>query len=412
MKVDGPDMAIEFDPTDPTMLRDPHPVLAELRRTDPVHWCQPLKGWMVLEYRLCEQVLNAKEALSADRLRPFTARLEEPNRTTAADVIRWLSHWANFQDPPDHTRIRRHMQRVFNARMVRDSRGAIASITDDLLGEIPRGEIFDFHRDFALILPGYVVMDMIGVPRERLADVKNWSDEMMLFIGSSRDVDDKYERARRGAQAMAELFRELIEERRARPTGDILTQLLESDIDGDGLSDDEAIGCMMILSSGSQSTTAHLLETAMIVFAEQPELADRLRREPAKIPDAIEEVLRYDGPVLSISRLVTRDVTIGENTLKEGDRVFAMLTAANRDPKAFDDPDTINIDRKPNRHLAFSMGTHFCLGAPLARLEAQIAIDEILRRFQLIELGEPLAETPWTNSLVTRGPTRLNLRLS
>lgn len=409
---DGPSMAIEFDPTDPAMLRDPHPVLAELRRTEPVHWCQPLKGWMVLEYHLCEQVLNAKEALSADRLRPFTTRLKEPDRTTAAEVMRWLAHWANFQDPPDHTRIRRHMQRVLNARVIRESRAAIASIADDLLDRVPEGEIFDFHQDFALLLPGYVVMDMIGVPRGRLGDVKKWSDEMMLFIGSSRDVDDKYERARRGALAMAGLFRELVEERRARPAGDILTQLLESDIDGDRLTDDETIGCMMILSSGSQSTTAHLLETAMIVFAERPELADQLRAAPTKVPDAVEEILRYDGPVLSISRLVTRDVTIGENALKEGDRVFAMLTAANRDPKVFDQPDTINLDRKPNRHLAFSMGTHFCLGAPLARLEAEIAIGEILRRFGLIELGEPLEETPWTNSLVTRGPTRLNLRLS
>jgi cytochrome P450 len=367
---------------------------------------------MVLEYSLCEQVLNAKDSLSADRLKPFTARLKGSDRDSAADVIKWLAHWANFQDPPDHTRIRRHMQRVLNARVIRESRGAIVSIADELLDQIPRGEVFDFHQDFALVLPGYVVMDMIGVPRGRLSDVKKWSDEMMLFIGSSRDVGDKYERARQGALAMAGLFRELVEDRRARPTGDILTQLLESEIDGDRLTDDETIGCMMILSSGSQSTTAHLLETAMIVFAEQPELADRLRGEPAKVPDAVEEILRYDGPVLSISRIVTRDVKVGETTLKEGDRVFAMLTAANRDPKVFDEPDTIDIDRKPNRHLAFSMGTHFCLGAPLARLEAEIVIAEILRRFQLIELGEPLEETPWTNSLVTRGPTRLNLRLS
>jgi cytochrome P450 len=405
-------MSIEYDPSNPDILRDPHHVFAELRAEDPVHWCEPLAGWIITEYKLSEQALNAKEALSADRLRPFTERLQGSARATLAEVMRWLSLWATFQDPPDHTRLRKHMQRVMNARVVREMRPAIEAVTDELLDAMPTGESFDFHEDFALILPGYVVLDMIGVPRERLAEVKSWSDDMMLFIGSSRGVSEKYERARRGAQEMAGLFRELVEDRRREPQDDALTALIESDMDGDRLDDDEVIGCMMMLGNGAQGTTAHLLARSMMIFAEQPNLVARLKGEPQRLPAAIEEFLRFDGPVLSISRIVSRDVELGGKQLKEGDRLFAMLTAANRDPKVFVEPDSIDIERTPNRHLAFSMGTHFCLGAPLARLEADVALSAILSRVDRVTITEPVEQIPWSNSLVTRGPTRLNLSWS
>jgi hypothetical protein len=291
---------------------------------------------------------------------------------------------------------------------MRERGPSIRETTTMLLDRIPAGEPFDVFNDFAMILPGYVVMDLLGVPRERLDDVQSWSEDMMVFIGSARGVDDKYQRARRGAYAMAELFQSLVEERRSDPRDDVISQLLASEIKGDRLTDDEIVASMMMLGNGAQGTTAHLITNGLIALLEHPDaLADLRTAEAGVIETAVEEFLRYDGPVLSAGRIMVEDAEVGDKVLRKDDRVFAMLTAANRDPAVFTDPDSLDLRRTPNRHLAFSKGPHFCLGAPLARLEVQVALQAILERYDRIEMAEPLSDVPWMNSLTSRGPTRL-----
>jgi cytochrome P450 len=256
-------------------------------------------------------------------------------------------------------------------------------------------------------------MDLLGVPRERLPEVKQWADEMMLFIGRARSVEDKYGRARHGALSMAELFRGLIADRKAAPQDDVLTRMITSEIDGETLTEDELVAAMMMSGHGAQETTAHLIGNALLALQNHPETLAELRADPAKVtPGAIEEFLRYDGPVLSTARIVVEDTELGGQHLSEGDRIFAILAAANRDPAVFDRPDELDLGRRPNPHLAFSKGAHFCLGAPIARLEAQIALTEIVRRFPDYRISEPVEEIAWSNSMVTRGPTRLPVRLS
>lgn len=406
-------VASTFDPADPASLRDPYPVFERMRVRGPVHWSPALAGWLVLGWDEVQQVVSTPELYSANRVTPVFDRLPTADQASAADVLRWLSIWMVFQDPPQHTRVRRHMTTVISPRTVGDLRAAVEEITAFLLDRLPKDEPFDFYSEFGLKLPGFVVMDLLGVPRGRLDEVKSWSDEMMLFIGSSRGVLDKYGRARHGAQSMAALFRELIGERRAEPRDDVLTRMISNEVAGETLTEDELIASMMMIANGAQETTAHLFSNTLLALRAHPDALAELRGDLDRlIPTAVEEFLRFDAPVLSTARLAISDGVLGGEQIHAGDRVFALLAAANRDPAIFTRPDDLDLTRRPNKHLAFSSGVHFCLGAPLARLEAQIAIGQLITNFPDYRITEPIEDIPWTNSLVARGPTRLPVRLS
>ncbi|HZZ50489.1 MAG TPA: cytochrome P450 [Pseudonocardia sp.] len=406
-------MPTEYDPRNPEMLRDPYGVFAELRPLAGVRWCPRLSGWLALDWDSVNAVIMNPDVFSANRMAQINAHLPEPNRTTAGEVLEWLTRWIVFQDPPNHTRVRRHLAGAINPKMVHRLRDATVEITTGLLDELGDGRTFDFYSEIGLRLPGYVVMDLLGVPRARLSEVKQWSDEMMLFIGSSRDVADKYVKARNGAHSMAQLFRDLIAERRAEPRSDTITHLLNSEIRGDRLTDDEIVAAMMMIANGAQETTAHLFSNALLALIEQPEARAKLTDDPdGLLPTAVEEFLRYDSPVLSTARLVVKDTELGGSRLSTGDRIFAMLASANRDPEVFVDPDTLALDGHPAAHFAFSKGAHFCLGAPVARMEAQVLFGELVRRFPDWRIAEPIADIPWVNSMVARGPARLPVALT
>ncbi|WP_196813427.1 cytochrome P450 [Gordonia polyisoprenivorans] len=405
-------IATAYDPTDPDQLRDPYGVFAELREQNGVFWSDVLSGWVAVDWESVNAVVTTPAVFSANRIVAVHGRLSDVDRANAADVLRWLSLWMVFQDPPNHTRLRKYLTNVINPRMAATMAPAITEITDEILGELPTDTPFDFFREVGLRLPGYVVMDLLGVPRQRLAEVKQWSDEMMLFIGSSRGVEDKYGRAKHGAESMAGLFRGLIDDRRQNPRDDVLTRMITLEVGGETMTEDELVAAMMMIGNGAQETTAHLLSNGILALHDQPEAAARLRADLAGlIPTAIDEFLRFDSPVLSTGRLVTTNVDLGGQSLKAGDRIFAMLAAANRDPIVFDSPDELRLEGRPNGHLAFSKGVHFCLGAPLARLEGQIAFTQLLQRFPNLTLGEPTSSIPWTNSMVARGPQRLPIIL-
>jgi cytochrome P450 len=406
-------MTKEYDPNDPAMLRDPYGVFAELRALGGVRWCPSLSGWLALDWASVNEVVMSPEVFSANRLAQIGAHLPEAERATADDVLEWLTRWIVFQDPPDHSRVRRHLAGIINPKMVHRLRDAALEIATALLDQLGDGRTFDFYSQFGLRLPGYVVMDLLGVPRERMVEVKQWSDEMMLFIGSSRGVADKYAKARNGAHSMAALFRGLITERRADPRPDAVTHLLTSEVRGDRLTDDEIVAAMMMIANGAQETTAHLLSNALLALAAHPDAHAKLLGDlDGLMPTAVEEFLRYDSPVLSTARLVATDTELGGARLRAGDRIFAVLASANRDPAKFANPDCLAIEGHPAAHFAFSKGAHFCLGAPVARMEVQVALCEILRRFPDWRIVEPVNDIPWMNSLVARGPARLPVALA
>ena len=400
-----------FDPSDPATTRNPHPIFARLRAEDPVHWSEPMSGWIVTGYDDILDGLTSSEVFSAERLGNVRKHLPAGAQAAAEEVLRYLTSWMVFRDPPDHTRLRRHMAQVLNLPTFESLRGTVSELTTTLLDQLPDSDVVDMLPSFSILLPGMVVMQLMGVDRDRLLEVKRWSDDMMLFIGSARGVPDKYDRARRGAVSMATLFKDLIARRRADPQDDMLSQLIASEVDGRQLADDELVGCLMMVLNGGHETTANLINNSLLALAHNPDALAYLRGNPAGMPLAVEEFLRYDSPILSIGRMVKEETELGGKQMSVGERVFFMLLSANRDEEVFDDPHRLDVTRDPNPHMAFGKGPHFCLGTPLARLEGQIVLEEIIRRYSSIELAEPVDTIPWINSLVTRGPSRIPLRL-
>ncbi len=370
-----------------------------------------MSGWIVTGYDDIVEGLTSSDVFSAERLTNVRKHLPAGAQAAAEDILRYLTSWMVFRDPPDHTRLRRHMAGVLNLPTFESLRGSVSELTTMLLDDLPTSDVIDMLPHFSILLPGMVVMQLMGVERDRLLEVKRWSDDMMLFIGSARGVPDKYERARRGATSMATLFKELIAKRRAVPQDDMLSQLIASEVDGRGLDDDELVGCLMMVLNGGHETTANLINNSLLALAHNPDTLAFLRNNPGGMQLAVEEFLRYDSPILSLGRIVKEDTDLGGKQMSAGERAFFMLLSANRDEEVFDDPHRLDVTRDPNPHMAFGKGPHFCLGTPLARIEGQIVIQEIIQRYSSIELAEPVENLPWINSLVTRGPARIPLRL-
>ncbi len=407
--------AVEFRPDAPAFIADPFPVFRRLREEDPVHWSPRLKAWVLTRYDDVKAVCLDKE-VSSDRLRPFFATLPGPEAERISQIIRYLSHWMVFRDPPEHTRLRRLTSKVFHLQSMNAMRPKAEELVEWLFGRIrerigERGEI-DFIADFAGPLPALVIMAMLGVPREDLAKVKRMSDDMALFIGSSRMSPEKYDIAEAATKEMAGFFRELIEDRRRAPRGDLLSQLVALEDEGDRLTEDELVAtCILLLFAGHETTTNHIAN-GLLSLLRFPDQLEALRADASLAPRAVEELLRYDGPSGAQVRVVKVPQEMRGKALKAGDRVFIMLNAANRDPEAYEQPDRLWLDRGGPAHLTFGFGMHICLGFPLARMEGQVAIPAVLRRWKRIELATAPDRLEWLNSMVFRGMKAMPLRVA
>ena len=401
--------AIDWQPEDPATLADPYPLFNRMRAEDPCHWSPRLRAWVLTRYDDVRRVCLDKDLLSSNRLKPFFAAMPPPEAERIANIIRYLSLWMVFTDPPDHTRLRRLTSKVFSARAMQGMRPQIEDISRWLIDRIADRDEFDFIADYAGPLPCLVIMAMLGVPREHLAEVKRMSDDMALFVGSSRVAAEKYDTAERATQEMAAFFRDLIDKRRAQPTPDLLSELVHLRDGDDRLSDDELVAtCILMLFAGHETTTNHIANglRALMRF---PSEMQRLRADPTLAAAAVEELLRYDGPQGAQVRIVAQAHELHGKQLEPGQRMFIMLNAANRDPQAYPDPDRLDLLRDGVPHLTFGFGQHICLGFPLARTEGEVAFPQVLQRWREIELVG--AEPPWINSLVFRGMHHLPVRV-
>lgn len=393
---------------------DPFPEFARLRAEDPVHWSPAMKAWIVTRYDDVKRVaLNNKE-ISADRLTPFFKTNPEYQRGGIENLARYLNHWMVFKDPPDHTRLRRLFNKVFTPTAVENLRPNIESIVahllDGMAAKATGGERIDYIADFAYPLPASVIMDMLGVPRADLQRVKVWSDDIALFIGTAQVAGNKYLRAEEGARSMAGYFRGLVEARTASPSGDMLSQLVLARDEKDALTTDEVIGTAILLLFAGHETTTNLIGNGFLYTMRFRDQWERLKADPSLAPSAVEEWLRYDGPSGALARVASGDIEFAGRAIKSGQRVFAFMNAANRDPQAFAEAERFDIGRDPNPHLTFGHGIHFCLGAPLARLEAQIAAARLAERFPDIRLAS--GDPDWHDSLILRGVKALPVSLS
>jgi cytochrome P450 len=402
-------MSLEFQPSDADFLADPFPLYRRLRDEEPAHWAPRLKAWVLTRYEDVKRVCLDTAGMSSDRLRPFFASLPGSEAARMAELIRVLTLWMVFRDPPEHTRLRRLAAKVFHVRSINALRPNVEAISAWLLDALQERERVELIADFAGPLPALVIMDMLGVPRGELGRLKRLSDEMALFIGSAREASAKYDRAEAATREMAELFRALIEEKRSAPQRDLLSELVHLDDAGDRLSDDELVAmCVLLLFAGHETTTHHIANglAALLRF---PGEMEKLRRQPSLAPTAVEELLRYDGPIGAQVRIVQEPQAFHGRTFNTGERVFLMMNAANRDERAYADPDRVDLGRHGVAHLTFGFGAHICLGFPLARLEGQVALPALLARWRQIEPEGERSE--WMDSMVLRGMTAFPLRV-
>ena len=403
-------MPLDYRPSDPAFLADPFPVFQRMRDEEPAHWSSQLKAWVLTRYDDVKRVCLDTDRMSSDRLRPFFGTLPSAEAARMAELIRILTLWMVFRDPPVHTRLRRLASRVFHVRSIHALRPNVEALTAWLLERIGDKPEFDFIAEFAMPLPALVIMDMLGVPRADLPRLKRLSDEMALFIGSARATAGKYQRAEAATHEMADLFRSLIAARRAQPERDLLSELVHLEEDGDRLSEDELVAmCVLLLFAGHETTTHHIAN-GLAALMRFPAQMEKLRANPALAPAAVEELLRYDGPIGAQVRIVQEPQTFHGREFKSGERVFLMMNAANRDERAYAEPDRVDLERNGPAHLTFGFGPHICLGFPLARLEGQIAIPAVLARWRHLEALPGPVE--WMDSMVLRGMNAFPIRVS
>ncbi len=405
--------AEEFDANAPETIRDPYPALARLRATKPTCWSPVSKAWYVTRYDDVRDGFRDGR-LSADRIRPFCdARKDGPDGDALSLLGEHIGLWAVFNDPPRHTYLRRLMNRGFTSRAVEHQRDAIGDVVRGLIADWEDGAEIDFHREFAYPLPATVIALLLGVPLEDVDHLKRWSDALAQFVLTSKVNPEKYRVAADALKEMNAYFTDFLKARRKNP-GDLVTDRLINAVDEDkNLSPDELVAsCVLMLFAGHETTT-QLIANGLLALIENPDQMAALRGHNAASPvtlNAVEEMLRYDGPSLTSPRLALKDIELRGETISAGERVWLWNAAANRDPDIFADPEKFDITRdNADQHVQFGYGIHFCLGAPLARLEAQIAFPILLDAFAGFELVKPFQD--WTDSYVTRGMLDMPLRV-
>jgi cytochrome P450 len=402
-------MRPDLDLKRPENARDPYPIYAWLRDHDPVHWSESLQAWVVTRYADVREVWERPADFSSDRFRKVGEAFAS-QRPEVRAVARVLAEWLVFRDPPDHTRLRALLQKTFTPRHLEKSRPRIQEAIDALIdASLADGET-DFVARFAFPLPALVIAMLLGAPAEDIEAIKRWSDQLASYLGGALDDEDNFTRARAGVESLVDYFTRLLREKRRQPTDDLMGLMLRAEHEGQTLGEDEIVSnCILLLFAGHETTT-NLLANGLHHLLRDPSQRDRLHAAPTLAPSAVEELLRYESPVPSSVKIATRDLDVRGVALRRGDPVLPVLAAANRDPRQFPDPDRLDLARRPNRHLAFGWGIHFCLGAPLSRLEATLAFRSLLARLPGLALAS--AAPRWRPWLFFRGLETLPVRWS
>jgi pimeloyl-[acyl-carrier protein] synthase len=386
---------------DPDVLADPYPLYRRLRTESPVHWDPYLHAWVVTRYA---DVVTVLHRFSAART-PTPEQLDAIGLSSLAPVAALMVRQMLFLDAPAHTRIRSLAAQAFTPRRVAELRRHIQEIADTLLDAVVARGRMDVIQDLAAPLPAIVTAEMLGVPTADHLQLKAWSADFAEMLGNFQHNPDRAARVLRSTEDMLDYFRAAVREQRTRPRPGLVSAMLQADIDGDRFTEDEVIANCIITMIGGQETTTNLIGNGVLALLRHPDELERLRREPALIGSAIEELLRYESPSQHTARLAPEDTVLGGQQIRRRQAVIAVMAAGNRDPERFPDPDRLDLARPDNRHLAFGWAAHFCFGAPLARLEGQIAVSTLLRRLGALRL-ETSALT-WRTNLGLRGLTGL-----
>ncbi|MEE8164972.1 MAG: cytochrome P450 [Myxococcota bacterium] len=381
---------------DPAVREDPYPFYAALRATAPACVVDPVGAWLVTSYDAVLEVLRQPELYSSTAMRAAMTRGRLDDDEGPPPMV--IS-----SDPPQHTRLRTLVNRGFTPRRIQRMEPLVRRITKDLFAEIDRRGECDLVGDLTVPLPVMVISEMLGIEPERFEDFKRWSQVIVSVFGRAPS-EDQLEAFHSTLDELDDYLDPLIERRRSDPRDDIISVLTQKE-EEDALSADEVIGFVILLLIAGNETTTNLIGNTIIALWDNPEQLALLNTSPERIPDAIEEALRFSSPVQMLFRQTTQDVELGGEKIPEGSIVMPCYAAANRDPKRFEDPDRFDIGRDNQGHVAFGLGLHFCLGASLARLEARIALEGLVPRLAKLRCREERIR--WSESPFLRGPQRL-----
>lgn len=384
--------------TSQSFFQDPYPVYHHLRTEAPVYWSEALGGWVLTRYDDVAAVLHSPASfLNSGRVTYLLQQLPPEARRQVEALERHYQLGVAHTDPPDHTRLRTLLAKAFTPRMVEAQRPKIVAVVNELLdAAAPKGRM-DVIADLAYPLPATIIAGMIGAPAAHREQFRRWA------------IDINALQAQRTQVEMRDYILTLAAERRRRPQDDIISALVVAQYEGKMLSEAEIVSTCVTLFVAGHETTTNLIGNGTLALLRNPEQLQRLQDEPSLIPTAVEEFLRYDPPVQRGWRIAAAEVQMGAHRIQKGDLVLPMIGAANRDPARFPDPDRLDIARQNNRHLGFGYGIHFCLGAPLARIEAPIAIEALVRRFPSLRLATDSVE--WTHDIALRGLRSLPVAL-
>ncbi len=372
---------VAFAPTDPAFLENPFPFY-EVGRTMSPLFLENMGIWLVFDYSDVTGILRDSEKWQ-------TAFITDDTGETSQQPSMLGSN------PPRHTYLRALVSQAFTPRMVEQLEPRIRTIAGELLDKVVSAGTADIVDALAYPLPVIVIAEILGVPPEDRDDFKRWSDEVIATLGTGLGGEPQ-NISEATFEQMRDYFMRLADERRVNPRSDLISGLVAAEIDGQHLNDDDLLQMLILLLVAGNETTTNLISNAVIEFMNHPDQLQRVLDDPALLPTAIEEVLRYCSPVQATARRATRDVEVRGKTIKQGELAVVWLAAANRDPEVFANPATFDVRRTPNRHVSFGLGIHFCLGAPLARLEARVALETFLARVQNFHRtdDEPLPRVP------------------
>lgn len=385
---------------DPAVRRDPYPTYITLRDA-PVQQVGPMGAWAVTRYADVQYVLRHPELFTSTAFEAILRPAWLPHSPVADSIL--------AKDGPEHTKLRALVTKAFTPNSIAALGPRVTELATEVAEAMRGREQLDFIAEFATPFPARVIAEILGLDPALHQHFETWSDH----ITSITPVEPPQEFADAIRQTIADMERylcEVIDERRAHPREDIVTTLIQAEIDGDTLSDGDILGMMFILLPAGFETTRHLLANAMLAFIERPDDYTALREDPSLIPGFVEELLRYDTSVQSVVRVTTRDVEIGGAKIEAGAMVLMLIGATGRDPSEFEEPDRFDLRREPTTTLAFGHGVHFCLGAALARLEARAGIEALIARFRGFELDA--TELQWNLSPTVRGPVKLPIRVA
>ena len=398
----GDDVAGAFNPMAPDQIENPYPLYTRLRREQPVFYSPMFGLWVVTRYADIAEVERDTERFSS--VGALDARAE-PHPEVARVLKQGYSKFLSLvqSDPPDHTRMRAVFGRALSPQRVAAMEASIRATANGLIdGFVGDGQV-DLVQQFAYALPGFIICDLLGVPRSDMQQLKGWSDDKTALMSATAPIEQQVECAH-GFIAMERYFKELLHARSRKPREDLLTLLVPESMGGTApMSEQEAVCNAMDLFSAGHETTTGLIGNGMWLLLKHPEQLKAVKEDPSLLPDAIEEILRKEPPIRGFFRQVTRDTTLGGVSIPKGARTFIMYESANHDETQFTEPERFDIHRADaKKHMAFGKGIHFCVGAPLAKLEGRVAFEQLLQRLPNVRLrtDEPTVRRPY---LMLRG---------